>query len=145
MNIKVERLTSELINECEPIVNRNHKETGQFIEDLNINWDAYLLMKDHFLAIIMRNEENKICGILFFIVSSYSHISNLIVAQQVTFFIDKQYRLYSIKMLKFSENLFENSHVDFILQSARYHTSFCSVLSKLGYEPSDLTFIKRIE
>lgn len=145
MNIKVEKLTVNLIKECEPILARNYKESGQFIEDLDINWNAYLLLDDLFVAIIMRNKENEICGILFFIVSSYSHISYLIVAQQVTFYIDKKFRSRSIKMINFSENLFDDMNIDFIIQSARYHTNFCKTLGKLKYEPSDLTFIKRIK
>lgn len=144
MNIQVEKLTLELTKECSPIIARNYKETGQFNEDLDIDWDAYLLLDDCFVAIIMRDKMKDICGVLFFIVSPYSHISYLVVAQQVTFYVDKQYRFYAIKMLKFSEIFLRNLHVDFILQSARYQTSFCDTLRKLEYEPSDLTFIKRI-
>lgn len=145
MNIKVEKLTIDLIKECEPIIARNYKETGQFIEDLDINWNLYLSLDDLFIAIIMRNNENKIRGILFFIVSPYSHISYMIAAQQVTFYIDKHHRSNSVKMIAFSEKLFEDMNVDFIIQSARYNTNFCKTLGKLKYEPSDLTFIKRIK
>ena len=144
MKISIEKLTEELIEECTPIIDRNYKETGHFIEDLDISWDHFLMLGDSFVCIIMRNDENKIVGILFFIISLYSHISYLLMAQQITFYVDKKYRFSSMRMLDFSEEFCKNNRVDFILQSARYGTKFCDTLKHKGYEPSDITFIKRM-
>lgn len=144
MKIEVEKLTDKLIKECDSILDENYRETGHFIEDLDVHWKSYLMLGDSFLPIVMRDKEDIIRGVLFFLVSPYSHITSLIVAQQITFFVNKRYRFYSIKMITFSEKLFESMNVDFIIQSARYHTKFCDILGRLGYAPSDLTFIKRI-
>lgn len=144
MNINTEKLTKDLISEMSPILIRNYKESGHMIEDLDICWDSYLSVSSCFTCIIMRDDDAIISGILLFLISPYSHVKSLICAQQVTFFIDKLYRGSSRDMISFSEELFKSLGVDFIIQSARYNTHFCGTLGKLGYEPTDLAFMKRI-
>jgi len=142
--IKLEKLDTVLIGELEPILRRNYESSGQFEYELEISWDSYLKLGDSFVAIVMRDKSEEIRGILFFLVSPYSHIVYKTVAQQITFYIEEKHRFYCKAMIEFSEQLFEGWGVDFILQSARHKDPFCNVLSRLNYEPSNLTFIKRI-
>jgi len=142
--IQVEKLDSYLIEECNSILKRNYAESGHLVEDLEISWNSYLKIGDAFVAIIMRDGASKIQGILFFLVSPYSHVVSIKSAQQITFYIEKEHRFYCKAMIEFSESFFMNEGVDLIIQSSRYEDAFCGVLSNMGYTPSDLTFMKRI-
>lgn len=144
MKISIEKLDIALIEECEVILAANQKESGHFIEDLDIYWTGYLALGDCFVSITLRDKDDNLHGILFFLVSLYSNISYLLMAQQVTFYIKKNYRFYAYKMIKFSEQVLEDKHVDFIIQSSRYDSKFCNVLDKMGYDRSDIQFIKRL-
>ena len=144
VNIKVERLDNLLIAEIQEILKNNYAETAHFNIDLDINWDTYLLIGEAFYPIVMRNETNRIVGILFFLIDRYPHIQSLMMAQQITFFVEKEYRRYSLRLLKESENLLREIGIDLIIQSARYDSPLCKILEQKEYEKADLQFVKRI-
>lgn len=144
MNITIEKLTFALIEECEPLLSDNYKETGHLTESLDINWNAYLALGDAFVAFALRDSNNKLEGVLFFLVSPYSHIQSLIIAQQITFFINLKHRFFANHMLNLSEEHFADRGVDLIIQSARYGSKFEHLLTKKGYVATDVQFIKRL-
>ena len=144
MIINLEGLTDNLINEVKTIIDENYAETAQFDIPLDIDWDTYKSIDNAFKAFIMR-DGNKIVGILFFVTCSYPHIKTMFMAQQVTFYVKPDYRKYSLKMIKDSEIYFESIGIDLIIQSARYGSDFCKVLDAKEYEPTDITYVKRIK
>ncbi len=142
--IRCEDLTESLIKECTPILNQNHSETGQF-EILDIDWDYYISLGERFIAFVLRDDKTKeIKGVLFFLIGTYPHDKSLVMAQQVTFYVDKKYRTQSLKMIRFSEVYFLG-WVDLILQSARVDSDFCKILGRIGYNKEDLTFSRRLQ
>lgn len=144
MIINREQLNKFLIEELTDITNKNYIESGHFEEPLDIDWDMYLSIGDVFNSIILRDNELVIRGILFFFVGVHPHIKTKLVAQQITFFIEKGYRQNSGLMIQYSENYFSERGVNFIRQSARYNSHFCKYLSQKGYTKEDITFLKRI-
>jgi hypothetical protein len=143
-SISIEILTEELILDITRIMKKNYSETKHFDIPLDIDWDFYLSLRKAFKAFIMRNMDDTIVGILFFITANYPHIKTLTMAQQVTFYVEPKYRRYSLEMISCSESYFTQVGINLIIQSARYKTGFCKVLEEKGYEPSDIAFIKRI-
>ncbi len=144
MIVNREQLSKFLIEELYDITNNNYEESGHFEEPLDIDWNMYLSVGDMFTSIILRDEELVIKGILFFFVNTHPHIKTKLVAQQITFFIEKGYRRNSSLMIQYSENYFSERGVNFIRQSARYDSHFCKYLSQKGYTKEDITFLKRI-
>ena len=141
--IKLEKLDRNLIEETEAIIDENYAETSQFHQPLDINWNMYMMIDDAFKAFVMRDDD-RIVGILFFAVDQYPHIQTWLMAQQLTFYVTPNYRRYSLQMIKLSEDYFRDLGVDVVIQSARYDSSFCTVLDKKGYEKQDITYTKRL-
>ena len=142
--IFVEKFNRIFVQEIHLILEQNYKETAQFDEPLDIDWEAYLSAGDNMVAFVMRNEGSEIVGLLIFHLGWYPHIKTLIVAQQVTFYVMPEYRRHSLKLLKFSENYLKEHDIDIIVQSARCDSEFCNVLDAKGYARTDVTFTKRL-
>lgn len=142
--ISIEPLSIKLISEVEQIIDDNYAETAHFDIPLDIDWDSYLSFEDAFVAFVLR-DKGEVVGILFFIVAHYPHIKELLMMQQVTFYVKPDYRKHSLKMIKVSETYAEQNGIDLIIQSARFDSSFCKVLEKKDYEPADVTYVKRIK
>lgn len=143
VTLKIEKLTKDLILEVEQILADNYEETKHFDEPLDIDWNMYLLIPT-FTCFILRNTDNRIVGILFFVVTSYPHLKELLMAQQVTFYIEPEYRMNAFKMLQISEQHMSDNNVNIIVQSARFDSRFGKLLEHKGYEPQDITFTKRL-
>ncbi len=144
MKISVETLDFDLISDCTDIIDRNYLESGHQDDELDIDWDMYLSCGSNFLAIILREEDDNIVGVLFFILTTYPHIKTLNMAQQITYYIDPKFRNNSNAMIDFSEKFLEEIGVNYITQSARYDSNFCKTLIKKNYEKQDVTFTKRL-
>ncbi len=145
MMINLEQLNWNLINEVEHIIDDNYAETSHFHEPLDIDWNMYMMLDDVFKAFVMRNDNYRVVGILFFMVHAYPHIKSLLMAQQVTFYVEPKYRRHSLSIMKISEDYFKQLGVSIIVQSARYDTEFCNVLDAKGYQRADITYTKRID
>lgn len=144
ITIRMERLTHFLIDEVQMILDDNYAETSQFHEPMDIDWSMYMAIEGMFKAFVMRNMNDRVVGILFFMVAPYPHIKTWLMAQQVTFYVEPEYRRHSLKMINFSEQYLSEIGVDIIVQSARYDTGFCKVLDSRGYERADITYTKRL-
>ncbi len=143
MIIMVEELTYKLIDEVMPIIQDNHDISGHFSE-LNIDWNSYLSIGDAFSAFVMRNECDEIVGILFFAIGAYPHNYEWMMAQQITFYVQPEYRKWSMKFMQYSEDFLKKAGVDIIIQAARVGTIFCKTLEQKGYSPADVTYTKRL-
>ena len=144
IDIKLERLDFHLIDEIQMILDDNYEETSQFHQPLDIDWGMYMAIEGMFKAFVMRNMNRRVVGVLFFMVAPYPHIKTWIMAQQVTFYVEPDYRRHSLKMLNYSEKYLTEIGVDIIVQAARYNTGFCKVLDSKGYERADITYTKRL-
>ncbi len=151
MILNIESLDESLIDELEDILEENYEESGQGKnknddDELLIDWPFYLSMGDRFIAFILRDEDDndEIVGILFFITGMYPHNYNLAMAQQVTFYINKDNRSFSKYMMSMSEDVLSKQGVHIIIQSARAGTGFNNTLKAGGYELVDNTYMKRI-
>ncbi len=151
MILNIEKLDEVLIDELDDILEDNYKESGQGKnknndDELIVDWPFYLSLDDRFVAFILRDEDDndKIVGILFFITGAYPHNFNLSMAQQVTFYIYKDFRSFSKYMMDMSESIFAKSGIQLIIQSARAGTGFNNTLKAGGYELVDNTYMKRI-
>ncbi len=141
--ISIEKLCPELIDEAKVIIDSNYYETSHFDIPLNIDWNTYLSIGNMLVPFILRADDS-IVGILFFVISDYPHSKDYVSAQQVTFYIKREYRMYSKDMIMASEQHFTKMGIDIIIQSSRYNTGFSNTLDKNGYERSDIMHIKRL-
>jgi hypothetical protein len=142
MEFKVDYLDEDIIESIIPLIEENHAVTGQF-EELDMNWDGYLQLADDILVI--RLMEDEVCvGVLIFLIGFYPHNQKQLFADQLTFFIQAEYRMQAIKMLQLSETFLKSRECEFVVQSARYGSKFCKTLEKIGYEPLDVKYSKRL-
>ena len=144
MNIKVESLNNQLIADIEEIIESNYLETSQFDEAMDLDWEMYLRCGEDFIAIIMRDGDGNVVGILCFLAAPYPHIKTIPMAQQVTFYVVPSYRGLSLDMVKFSEVYLKGVGIELIIQFARYGSGFCKVLDAKGYTKMDVTYTKRL-
>lgn len=142
ISFSIDKLNEELIEKIQPLLEENHAVSGQF-EELDIFWEAYLQLSNSIIVICMKNDEEMV-GILIFLIGPYPHNKNQIFGEQLTFFIQREHRIHAEKMLELSETVLAGYGCEFVIQSARYKSSFCNVLSKLGYDPLDMKYTKRL-
>lgn len=141
ISISREALSPELIDLIMPMIEENHDETGQF-EELDIDWESYLAMGDAINVFMIRTEF--FCGIMIVYIGPYPHNKEQLYAEQLTYFIQKEHRHYSPKVMLYVEAYCRHMGAEFIIQSARVGTKFVDSLDKMGYTPLDVRFAKRL-
>lgn len=142
MSFSVDPLSEEIVADIQPLLEENHAVSGQF-DKLDINWDAYLSMPDSIIVFRMKDDVTTV-GVLIFYVGIYPHNKNETYAEQLTFFVQNEYRQHSIKMLNLSEKVLPAHGCDFVIQSARAGSSFNKTLEHSGYELLDMKYAKRL-
>lgn len=142
IQFNVDPLTEEMIEKIQPLLEENHAVSGQF-DVLDIYWEQYLAISDSILLITITDDDRYV-GILMLYMGIYPHNKNERYAEQITFFIQNEYRSQSKKMMTLSEDLLKAHDCSFVIQSARYGSSFCDKLERRGYKPLDIKFAKRL-
>jgi len=141
-SIKYEAFNKDLIEEVSSLISENHALTGQF-EVLNIDWDMYLNVSDNMIPIVLRIDD-EIQGLLLFYVGPYPHNKDEKHADQLTFYVKPDHREWAKHMMSFAEDFMTAIECDFILQSARFGSYFCTTLEKRGYSPLDVKYVMRL-
>lgn len=142
INFSMDPLNEEIVADIQPLLDENHAVSGQF-ETLDIYWDLYLAMAAQIIVFRMKEEELTV-GVLIFFVGTYPHNKNETYAEQLTFYVQPEYRKDSLKLLNLSEKILPAHGCDFVVQSARVDTPFCKTLERSGYEPLDMKYAKRL-
>ena len=146
MRIEAKQMTWEVSEQCRDIFEKNFAETGQFREeeDVNLAFQMIIDVDDEFVIFIIYNDDDIIVGVSMFYISQHTQLQHLMVADQITFFIEKGYRQYALSLLNATERYFKKHKVDIIQQGAIVGTKFGKLLSLKGYKPSVTMYAKRL-
>lgn len=142
MEFCVDYLSEEMISEIEPLIEENHAVSGQF-EELDMDWDVYLSLAENIIVISLK-DNGVMVGIMIFVIGPYPHNKTQLFADQLTYFIQLDYRKHSNQMLSLSEKILAGKGCEFVVQSARYNSRFGKNLEALGYKPLDVKYAKRL-
>lgn len=148
----LEEYREELI----PLFKKHWEEIGMVGSEglsLNINEDYYKALNacGQYLAIGLRNDDDKLIGYLSLMVYNHPHHEGTNFALTDCFIVDKDYRGLSvfksiIKMFKLAEKIliqeFNVTHMQFVCSVGKDLTPLAK---RMGYIPSDIMFIKKLE
>ena len=145
MRFEASPMTPPLAVMCEKILIRNFAESGQFPnEDFNPSMQEFIDAGKDFVAFLLWSDDGELVGVSFFFISLHTQISHMSVADQITFYIDPEYRSYANSFLGYTEQWFEDQRIDIIQQGAIIGSRFQRLLEIKGYTPSDVSMVKRL-
>lgn len=146
----IEKLTKELIEEALPILEAHRQEISKYKDmPLSIDMDAYLQLQsmDKLVAHVARDEDGKIVGYGCYFIVTNPHYSDFLYAHQDVFYVvkDKRGSRIAYNLIKRSEKDLKERGVAVIVHHAKPSNNFGELLTRLGYDVSEIMYHKRID
>ena len=145
MRMEATKMTPPLAIMCEEILEMNFAESGQFPNEIfEPPMQEFIELEDEFIAFLLWSDDAELVGVSFFYLSLHTQISYLSVADQITFYIKPEHRMYTNSFLGFTEKWFKEHLIDIIQQGAIVGSRFQKLLELKGYSPMDVSMVKRL-
>jgi len=114
---------------------------------LNPNWEAYNAFQEiGALYIYTVRDDKKLVGYAWYITMPSLHSKHDTYAAADTLYLDKDYRgkFLGIKLFKYAEADLKTHGINKIIYSLKTYDNWGSLLERLGYANTELTYQKRI-
>ena len=139
------QMTPPLAVMCEEILEMNFAESGQYPNEIfEPAMQDFIDVADEFVAFLLWSDNAELVGVSFFYLSQHTQVSYLSVADQLTFYIKPDYRMYANSFLGFTEKWFKEHLIDIVQQGAIIGSRFQKLLELKGYTPMDVSMVKRL-
>ncbi len=140
-----ESLSSELFAEIVPLAQDHFEEVDPMPDKKQgMNFNFYVSV-ELALRIFTARIDDKLAGYATFFVNKHPHYEDSLQAQQDLVFMVPEHRgLFGLSFLRYCDEELINEGVEAILQHSPVKRDFGPVLGKLGYEPIQTLYIRRV-
>lgn len=126
----------------------HHQEVVDYEnEPLDINTDHYRKLDQHdHIMVFTARKRGKLIGYGVFIISSHPHYRKTIRAMQDSIFIHPKERegWLGYKFLRFCDDQLRQAGVKYVYQTHGSKKNIGPLLGKLGYEPIELVWMRKL-
>jgi len=150
MFLQRESFTDGFVDEVLPMLMAHWAEIAHY-DDITLapDWDAYAAMDQSGMLRIYtaRDAELSLLGYVVYVVRPAPHYSGSIQAVQDVLYLDPSSRgqMFGAKLLAFSHTQLADEHVQVVYQHVKLAHDFGRLLERLGYEPIERIFAKRLD
>jgi len=147
VTIQEEDVTSQLLDELLPLLTAHNDELYYDLVPLHIDKDLYCtLAQQGTLRAFIARDGTTIKGYISYIVSPYINNPAYIMATQNGLFVTKDARngTLGIKLIKHGDQVLKVDGVDLVSQFFNVHNNIGSILTRLGYSPSEQIYTRRL-
>ena len=141
-----ERISPDLIEEVLPLADIHFTEVDPFPElEANYTPNFYLLNNEHFRVYTARERE-RLVGYAFFVVQKHPHYDNSLQAQQDLLFLlpEARWGLTGLSFMKFCDEELKKEGVQVIYHYSSHHRDIGPLLQRIGYEPIQTIYGKKV-
>lgn len=144
---KQELITEKTRTELDPLLVMHKDEISVFDDiELCVDWESYYRMQDVGTIVMCTVRNPELVGYAIYFVNKHLHYSKDIFASQDVLYLHPKHRggRVGIGLIKFSEEVLKKMGVSMILQHTKTKHDLSRLFGYLGYEPCDLSMMKRI-
>ena len=147
MKFQREILSAQLILELKPLFDEHFEESEHFKDiELSPNFESYLQLEASGMLRVftVRVDGELICYSVLFVMPSY-HYKNSIQATHDILFVKKEHRGLGRSFIQFCDDELRNEGVQVVYQSVKLKANYGPLLQRIGYEPVDLVYYRRLD
>lgn len=147
MRFQREKVSSSLIEELRPLLVEHFAESEHFKDiELEPNFDAYAQLDNAgMLRVFTVRVDKELVGYsILFVMPSY-HYKNSIQAHHDVLFVKKDHRGIGRSFIQFCDSELRDEGVQVVYQSVKLSANHGPLLQRIGYEPVDLVFYRRLD
>lgn len=136
----------DVIDEAVPLLVQHFEETARFKDiPLSPNFEAYKHLDDTgILRIFTARKFGKLVGYCTFFVQPHLHYRESLQAYQTLLFVDPEFRGFGMRFIAWMDDQLKVEGVSLVHQTVTQKLDFSSMLSRLGYEPFENIYIRRL-
>ena len=143
-----EDFSLDLFTEIKPLIQKHYQEISLYQDILlEPNLPMYKVMDENkYARIYTARAQSKLVGYQLFCVGRHSHF-DVLCAHQDSLYLTKEYRkgMIGYNFLKWCDEQLRQDGVKIIQQSVSINHDFSPLLCRLGYEPHDVLYVRRLK
>lgn len=143
-----EQLTKDLLAEMTPLLHL-HKEELAHYQDFPLQIDEELYFKSQELGILKlytAREESELVGYSAFFINNHPHCMSMKMAMNDALYLHKKLRgqMHGIRFIQFCDDELKLAGINVVTQHPKLKHNFETLLKKIGYEATEIVYLRRL-
>lgn len=138
----------EVIHDIEPLIRKHYEEIARF-KDIELKPDFNLYKSAESLGNLRiftaRTNDHKLIGYALFFLRDHPHYSNSTQASQDLLFIDPDARGFGLRFISWCDDALREEGVEVVYHMVTERFDFSAILMRLGYEPHEQIYARRLK